>query len=152
MACPWKAVRSLTSSSNVGPATHSFPGYLLIIAFMLASSLLQTQLACFSVSRAFTVKAQNSPASLGVAEKPGTLSAMGVSKEEGFYGGDGNFGIESRAGLRKRDHKDITCLKAGHELGKLLLFCVLPGRTEGDLWRRPKTFLGHQSKLCSKMD
>lgn len=96
MACPWKAVRSLTSSSNVGPATHSFHGYLLITAVMLASSLLQTQLACFSVSRAFTVKPQNSLASLGVAEKPGTLSSMGVSKEEGFYGGDGNFGIESR--------------------------------------------------------
>jgi hypothetical protein len=42
------------------------------------------------------VKPQTSPASLEVAEKPGTVREMGVSKEEGFYGGNGNFGIESR--------------------------------------------------------
>lgn len=31
-----------------------------------------------------------------MAEKPGTVSEMGVSKKVGFYGGNGNFGIESR--------------------------------------------------------
>lgn len=130
MACPWKAVRSLTSSSNVGPATHSFPGYLLIIAFMLASSLLQTQLACFSVSRAFTVKAQNSPASLGVAEKPGTLSAMGVSKEEGFYGGDGNFGIESRNSVSVTVQENQTS-RASTTVISLFFFLIFPPCKKG---------------------
>jgi hypothetical protein len=64
-----------------------------------------------------------------------------------------HFGIKvilRKVELRKGNPKDIPCLKAGHELGKVFLFCLLPGKTEGDRWRQPKTLLRHQSKLCSK--
>lgn len=73
----------------------SFHDYLLRIVSELASSLLQTLLACFLVPKAFTVKPRNSQPARGGWEA-WNCKGHGCLQRGGVYGANGNFGIESR--------------------------------------------------------